>query len=150
MKTDPRYGYFPRWPQDGDSWIHPEDLVVAQRLVPSMRIWRRDGTRGRFAILHYGDIRIRVVPTLWNEIVGSEIATEGIEVGVWVEILSRMQRNTYRIGKIREMFWDSRTGTIRYRIEHNQKPLPNFFGRDDLRPIRPISTRHGSDMAFSR
>ena len=133
MKLDPRYGYYPWWPQDGDDWIHPEDVSVARRMIPSGRIWRRDGIRGPFVVLHYGSVRLRVRPTLWIEVAG-----EGLNIGDWVEVLSRMQKNTYRIGTVREMFWDLHRRSIRYRIEYRRQLLPNAFLRDDLRPVESV------------
>ena len=58
-----------------------------------MRIYRRDGEQGPYVILHYGDERLRALRTLWQE-----VHSEGFEIGDWVEVLSRGQRNTPRTG----------------------------------------------------
>ena len=133
MKLDPRYGYYPWWPQDGEDWVHPEDVAIARRMIPSQRIWRHDGDAGPFIILHYGDVRIRVRPTLWKEVRG-----EGLEVGDWVEVLSRMGKNKYRIGRIREVVWDDHTRAIHYQVEDHRQPIASWYTRRDLRPVQSI------------
>ena len=55
MKVDPKYGYYPWWPEDGNDWVHPEDVELARQMIPSPRVFRRDGEQGPFVILHYGD-----------------------------------------------------------------------------------------------
>jgi hypothetical protein len=133
MKTDPKYGYYPHWPQDGNGCIHPEDVQVAAQMIPSQRVWRRDGRRGDFVVLHYGDVRLRVRPTLWID-----VAWEGFDVGDWVEVLSRLGHNTPRTGRIREMLWDPTANALRYQITEGDVPIPNLYVREDLRPVEPI------------
>ena len=98
MKTDPKYGYYPWWPEDGDAWLHPEDVELGRSLIPSYRIFRRDGSEGPFGWLHYGEVRLRVKPTLWKE-----VSPEGFEIGDWVEVLSpaacRIPRERRRFGR---------------------------------------------------
>ena len=47
IKLTPKYGYYPRWPEDGDAWVHPEDAALAKALLPSPRVFRRDGEFAR-------------------------------------------------------------------------------------------------------
>ncbi|MBI83010.1 MAG: hypothetical protein CMJ81_07430 [Planctomycetaceae bacterium] len=147
MKTDPRYGYYPWWPENDDDWVHPEDVAVARGMIPSKRIWRRDGTLGPFVFLHYGEVSIRVRPALWVEVNG-----EGIEPGDWVEVLSRMQKNTHCIGQVREMFWNTYTRSIGYRIQSGQQIVPKTFASTDLRLVRTGVTNHplGPLLPFPR
>lgn len=130
LKTDPKYGSFPWWPEDGDEWIHPEDVAKVRGMIPSGRIFRRDGTDGAFVVLHYGDMRLRVVRTLWQE-----VEPEGFELGDWVEVLSRGMRNEARTGTIREMLWDERERRIHYQISENGRPISQLYTREDLRGI---------------
>jgi hypothetical protein len=134
LNTEPRYGYYPWWPVDGDNWVHPEDIERTRALIPSLRVWRRQGIRGPFVLLHYGPLRLRVRPTLWIE-----VSSEGLEVGDWVEVCSRMMRNTYRIARIGEMIWDERARSIRYQVHQRGQLLPAWLTRADLRPVEPIS-----------
>ncbi|MCP4191957.1 MAG: hypothetical protein GY768_15200 [Planctomycetaceae bacterium] len=128
MKLDPRYGYFPRWPENGNTWIHPADITIARNTIPSFQIWRREETHTPYELLSQGEITIRVLPSLWTQ-----IPSEGIEIGDWVEVKSRLQNNTYRIAKIREMHWNTRSQSIDYRVEFRQFILPNKLTRADLR-----------------
>ena len=133
LKTEPKYGYFPWWPQDGDDWLHPDDVTAARSLIPSGRIFRRDGTDGDFLQLHYGDMTFRIRRTLWQE-----VRPEGLEVGDWVEVLAHGMLNTPRTGTIREMVWDQYAGAIRYQIRENDLPIEQFYSREDLKPVEPI------------
>jgi uncharacterized protein DUF6960 len=139
LKTDPKYGYFPWWPEDGNDWVHPEDVDLARSMIPSGRIFRRDGIKGVFHLLHYGETKLRVRPTLWQE-----VQPEGFELGDWIEVLSRGLRNEPRTGVIREMLWDDDARAILYYIHDNNVPISEPYTRDDLRhvqPTDPITTR---------
>ena len=136
MKTDPRYGYYPWWPEDGDDWLHPEDVAAARAMIPSARVFRRDGETGPFVVLHYGPVRIRAKRTLWQE-----VKSEGFNLGDWVEVLSRMQSNTPRTGVLCEMHWDETARGLRYQVQENERVIPNWFAADDLRHIEPPQVR---------
>jgi len=133
LKTDPKHGYFPWWPEDGDEWVHPEDAATARGMIPSQRVFRRDGTKGKFLLMHYGDVTLRVRRTLWQQ-----VEPEGLEIGDWVEVLTRGMRNTARTGTIREVLWDEREQRMRYQILENNLPIEQIYSRDDLRPVEPI------------
>ena len=133
LKTDPKYGYFPWWPEDGDAWVHPEDVDIARAMMPSPRIFRRDGTSGRLAVLHYGGTRLRVRPALWQE-----VPPPDFEIGDWVEVLSRGMLNAPRVGVIRELLWDERSQAPRYQIFEIDQPIEQRYAADDLRPTEPI------------
>ncbi len=132
MKSKPKYGYYPWWPENGDDWIHPEDINLARRLIPSMRIFRRDGELGPFVVLHYGIVQLRVQRTLWQE-----VESEGFEIGDWVEVLARSYRNTPRTAVIREVLWDGNSRRIHYQVSENDLPIPNLFTSEDLQHIEP-------------
>jgi hypothetical protein len=135
LKTDPKYGYYPWWPEDGDDWVHPEDVELARQLIPSPRVFRRDGTQGEFVLLHYGHQRLRVKRTLWQEVV-----TEGFEIGDWVEVLSRGYRNTPRTAIVQEITWDSNARAMRYQVLDNDRLIPNLYSAEDLRHVEPTQT----------
>lgn len=135
LKVDPKFGYYPWWPEDGDDWVHPEDVELARQLIPSPRVFRRDGTQGEFVVLHYGDQQLRVKRTLWQE-----VAPEGYEIGDWVEVLSRGYRNTPRTAIIHEIIWDGNARALRYQVMDNGKLIPNLYGAEDLRHVEPTQT----------
>jgi hypothetical protein len=132
LKTDPKYGYFPGWPEDGDAWIHPEDVAAARAMIPSNRVFCRDGNKGDFVLLHYGDTTLRVRPTLWQE-----VEPEGFEIGDWVEVRSRGMLNEPRVGIIREILWDERGRSMHYQISENGKPIEQLYRREDLQHVEP-------------
>ena len=132
MKIEPRYGYYPWWPEDGDEWLHPEDVELARETIPSMRIFRREAEDEPYQKLYYGELRLRVLRTLWQE-----VKSEGFEIGDWVEVLSRMGNNEPRTAQIREMVWDQHARGLRYQVIDNGKPIPNFFTAEDLRHVDP-------------
>jgi len=134
LKLEPRYGYYPWWPEDGDDWLHPADVELARQLIPSQRVFRRDGEQGPFLVLHYGALKLRVQRTLWQE-----VASEGFEIGDWVEVLSRCQQNQPRTGTIRERVWDERSRALRYQLRDKNQPIPNFFAAEDLRHVEPTA-----------
>jgi hypothetical protein len=136
LKTDPKYGYYPCWPEDGDDWIHPEDVPLAQSLIPSGRVFRRDGEQRDLIVLHYGDRKLRVRRTLWQE-----VESEGFEIGDLVEVVPRGMQNAPRTGTIREMLWDEDAGGLRYQIDEAGVPLEILYSRDDLQPVTPPEDR---------
>lgn len=132
LKTDPKYGCFPWWPEDGNDWVHPEDVTKARAMIPSGRVFRRDGTEGDYLLLHYGDATLRVHRTLWQE-----VEPEGFEIGDWVEVRSRGMRNEPRTGVIRDVLWDARSDQLYYLISENDVPLNERYTRDDLEHVEP-------------
>lgn len=136
MKIDPRYGYYPWWPEDGNQWLHPEDVELARKTIPSMRIFRRDGEFEPFVVLRYGELRLRVARTLWKE-----VYWEGFEIGDWVEVLSRGHRNTPRTATIREMVWDTASRAIRYQVLENDKPIAKLYAAEDLQHVDPTEAK---------
>lgn len=141
LKTDPKYGCFPWWPENGNDWVHPEDVDLARSMIPSGRVFRRDGAAGDFLLMHYGDITLRVRRTLWQEVV-----PEGFELGDWVEVLSRGMRNEPRTGIIRDVIWDDRDSVIRYYITANGVPINESYTRDDLEHVDPTRQPPSSSL----
>jgi hypothetical protein len=133
LKFDRKYGYFPRWPEDGDAWVHPEDVAQARAVIPSNRVFRRDGNHGVFHRLYYGPVVIRTRPALWQE-----VAYEGFDIGDWVEVLSRGMRNEPHTGIIREMLWHDRLRGVCYQIVESDNLIPDLYTRDDIRHVEPV------------
>ncbi len=106
-------------------------------MLPSGRLFRRDGSDGEYLLLHYGDVTLRVRPTLWQE-----VPHEGFELGDWVEVLGHGMRNEPRTGVIREMLWDERARGIRYLILENGQPIEQQYTRDDLRHVEPTQSQN--------
>lgn len=133
LKIDPKYGYFPWWPEDGDEWVHAEDVTAARAMIPSQRVFRRDGEVGEFVLMQYGDVTLRVRRTLWQQ-----VEWEGLEIGDWVEVLARGMRNEPRTGTIREVLWDERGERLQYQILEKGVPIEQVYTRDDLQRVEPV------------
>jgi len=136
LKTDPKYGHFPWWPEDGIDWIHPEDVSLARTLIPSQRVFRRDGMGGGYLELRYVDICVRVRRTLWQE-----VKPEGFEIGDVVEVRSRGMANEPRTGTIAEMLWNEHEGELRYQVSDRGKLIETLFSCDDLKHVEPAAER---------
>ena len=137
LKTDPKHGFYPWWPEDGDDWVHPEDVELARSLIPSPRIWRRDGEHGDYILLHYGDLTLRVKRTLWRE-----APFEGYEVGDHVEVLPHGMQNEACTGVIRDVHWDAHECGIRYRVATAEGTLLDRpFEVRDLKHVVPPEPR---------
>jgi hypothetical protein len=134
LKTDPKYGCFPWWPEDGNDWVHPDDVALARSVIPSGRVFRRDSSDGEYLVMRYGEITLRVRRTLWQE-----VEPEGFELGDWIEVLSLGLRNEPRTGVIREMLWDPRASVIHYFIAENNVPINEPYARDDLQHVQPTT-----------
>lgn len=139
LKTDPKYGIYPWWPEDGNAWLHPDDVHAARRMIPSERVFCRDGSEGEYIVLHYGDVRLRVRRTLWLE-----VPWEGYNVGDWVEVMARGSKNEFRTGRIREMLWNAHAGVIHYQIEQAGSKVETLYTADDLRPVEPTQPNRWS------
>ncbi|MCO6047149.1 hypothetical protein NG895_24895 [Aeoliella sp. ICT_H6.2] len=138
LKTDPKYGYYPWWPENGDDWIHPEDVELARRMVPSPRVWRRDGQQGEFVVLTYGQHILRVRRTLWKE-----LPYEGFDIGNLVEVRTRGMQNDHRTGTITEMLWDDHTGTLRYQVHepNDEVESKRTYTAEDLKHVEQTDAR---------
>ncbi len=132
LKTDPKYGVFPWWPENGNHWLHPQDVLIARNLIPSSRVFRRDDADGDYVVYSYGSERIRGKRTLWLE-----VAHEGLDLGMWVEILPKGMQNDPRTGTIGDMLYQPSWNQLRYRVIVNELPVPKLFAADDLRPVEP-------------
>ena len=138
LKTDPKYGYYPWWPENGDDWVHPEDVEIARSTIPSPRVWRRDGQQGECIVLTYGDVTLRVQRTLWRE-----LKWEGFDIGDLVEVRTRGMTNEHRTGAVREMHWDDHSGQIKYQIHEPDEEVENpiSYTADDLKHVDPTDAR---------
>lgn len=135
LKTDPRYGHYPWWPEDGDAWLHPEDVALARRTIPSPRVWRTDGrianTSGDpFIVLQYGGDRLRVRPRLWQE-----VPRPAFEIGDLVEVLPHGMQNDPVTGRVREVLWDDGKNRVTYQLDVADRLVETAYIETDLKPV---------------
>lgn len=127
MREKKNYAIYTRWPQDGTAWIHPDDIPIVRKLIPSRRIFRRETDDGHYAVFSYGNQQFRVLPTLHLAIDG-----EGFDVGDRIEVKSLLGKNRPFIGRIREMRWNDRHQRIEYFLTHTEQRVPRWYSADEL------------------
>ena len=130
LKRAVQYGVFPWWPQDGNDWIHPDDIRLARRLIPSSRVFRREPHDEEYFLLRYGRDVIRAKPALWKV-----VRTDGFEIGDRVEILSRLGQNLPAVAVIREMRWNADARQIEYFLRRAGRNLSRAHVAADLRRV---------------
>jgi hypothetical protein len=101
-------------------------------MIPSERVFCRDGEAGDFVVMHYGEVRLRVRRALWQRIDPPKFA-----IGGWVEVLTRGQTNEPRVGVVREMLWDERAKEVRYQITEAGQPIEQRYSEGDLQETGP-------------
>jgi len=141
----PDYGCFLRWPENGQGFIHPDDVSLVTQLVPSSRVMKRLSFDGVYYHYGYGRLRFRLRPAMWSTVRG-----EGIDIGDQVETIGLgMQRDRF-VARVWGMYYVSRKRCILYRLRRAEQMVPNLYPRDQLRcltdkaTVRPASTRYRS------
>lgn len=127
----PDWGVYLRWPSDGDAWIHPEDVDLVQRLIPSRRVFRRSAWDGEFYHLHYGELTFRARPSMWVRVPDTDL-----EVGQQVELLSRHQENDPGIFRIAGIFFVPASSEVEYALLNDELTLKRRFSRADVKPLQ--------------
>ncbi len=127
----PDWGVYLTWPIEGQSWIHPADLSQALRLIPSRRVFHRTRWDRTFYQLNYGELTIRVRPTLWVR-----VDSVDLQIGQQVELLAREGANDPGIFHVRDILYCPRKGAIEFVLAQRGMALPKTFAREDLRPLR--------------
>lgn len=130
MRSELPYCVFPRWPQDDDAWIHPDDVPLVRRLIPGTRVFRRAGQEGAYFVLRYGKLRLRVRAAMHLALRG-----DGLDVGDLVEVCSQVGKNRALVATIGDMHWSARYGTIEYRLRRRAMTLARRYHAGDLRLV---------------
>jgi len=129
----PKHG-FCLWPEDGEDWIHPNDLEMARTLIPSKRVFRKEDCYDPilkqlgYVEYSYGDRSFRGLPTLWHEVV-----SDGYEIGDSVELKSSYGKLRPIIADIVGIFWNRHDQTIEYELMKNGVPQPNRYQANQFR-----------------
>lgn len=144
LKDEPKYGHYPWWPpheggEDGNAWVHPDDVALARESIPSPRIWRRTtADEPGYLLLSYGPLKIRVKRTLWCEVHLEGLGEEDwFKIGDWVEVKPQAMKNDPHTGVIREMLWDETVNEIRYQIEVAGVLHEKLYPAHDFKHIEP-------------
>ncbi len=135
----PDWGVYLNWPAEGQSWIHPADVSLALRLIPSHRVFHRTRWDRTFYQLHYGELTIRVRPTLWVRVESLDL-----QVGQQVELLAQNGENDPGIFTVRDILFCPRKQEIEFSMSQRGMTLHKRFSRANLRPLRVVhSLRSG-------
>ncbi len=126
----PDYGCFPRWPENGHGFIHPDDSALVLRLIPSERVFRRDLYDGTYYHYRYGELRFRLKPCLWLK-----VQSEGIDIGDSVETIGVGMERELFIAEVHGMYFVRRKGCLLYRLRRGSTPLPNLYASSSLRQL---------------
>ena len=136
LKIPPRHGVYLWWPGPVESWVHPEDYDIANELIPSNRVFRREQLDNEYSVLTYGDQQLRVRPVIWLE-----IRSDGYEIGDQVEVKSRMGRGRPFIAHIVQIRWDQENRRILYSLEHAGRKLVRPYTEDEFQ-LAPCLDAH--------
>lgn len=137
----PDYGTFTHWPDKGHARIHPDDIAIVNRLIPSDRVFRRRRFDGVFYEYHYGkSVRFRLRPSMWVP-----LKYEGFDVGDQVEVLGLGMVRKAMIARIVEMRFNQREQQIQYTLQWADAVQPRPYSADDMRLLtRKVSLRPGT------
>ncbi len=149
LKVPDRFGVYLRWPQDGNDWIHPEDVELTNQLIPGRRIFQRHALDGDYSKYTYGEHSIRLKPTLWLE-----VESDGYLVGDRVEIRSQMGKRDPSIATIEDVLWNQHEQFVEYTLVVNGTTLPTSFRFAEIQPVfklgQPMSLRESELAAKAR
>ena len=126
-----KWGVYTTWPEEGLHNVHPEDLWLAERLLPGNRIFQRRDLDGDYNLLTYGRHQIRVRPTLWVE-----TPEPPFKLGEQVEVRSQLGRLTPQIARIHQVFWNAHSRRIEFELARFGRRIPGKFSAGDLRAVR--------------
>jgi hypothetical protein len=139
----PDYGCFLRWPTDGQGFIHPDDVSVVTRLIPSPRVFKRISFDGTYYHFVYGSKQFRLRPAMWLA-----VKTEGIEIGDRVETVGVGFERDRFVATVWGMYYVTRKGCILYRLRRGDQVIPSLFAGDQIRllddksSVRPGNTKY--------
>lgn len=130
VQSFPQYGLFPRWPDEGTGFIHPDDRALVSQLIPSERVFRRDSYDGSYYHYRYGGHRFRLRPCLWLP-----IQMEGVDVLDQVETIGLGLERDRFVGQVMGMYYVRRKGRILYRLRRGDQVIRRLYPRDQIRLI---------------
>ncbi len=149
LRLPDRFGVYLRWPENGDDWIHPEDVELCHQLIPSPRIFQKKIYDRVYNRIEYGATCIRVKPALWLE-----VRTDGYLIGDRIEIRSRLGKRRPAIATIEETLYNRREKSVDYVLNCNGNRLAGLFRIEDIQPAfrldEPLNARQRELIEKSR
>lgn len=141
----PDYGCFLRWPENGQGFIHPDDVATVTQLIPSTRVMKRVSFDGTYYHYRYGRLQFRLRPAMW-----STVRTDGMEIGDQVETTGLGLERDRFVATVWGMYYVPRKGCILYRLRRGGQVVPRLYTADQLKcltekaTVRPANTRYRS------
>ncbi|GAB5403802.1 MAG: hypothetical protein Aurels2KO_20330 [Aureliella sp.] len=126
----PDWGVYLRWPEDGNEWIHPEDVTLATQLIPSRRVFKRTKWDSGFYHLLYGEHFLRVRPSMWTQVPGVDL-----ELGQQVELLAQFGKHDPGVFRIEDILYDNEKHRIEFALNRGEIVLESLFSRSDIKPV---------------
>ncbi|MCC6507966.1 MAG: hypothetical protein IT423_02590 [Pirellulaceae bacterium] len=123
----PDYGAYLRWPVAGTDWIHPDDIALAESLIPSARVFRRLQYDGQYYHVQYGTVMLRVRPTMWTQMPVCDV-----QVGDRVEIISRFGQQDPGIAIVADVLANRSADNYEFRLQRGEMSLPQLFVREQF------------------
>ena len=139
----PDYGCFLRWPQNGQSFIHPDDLATVSRLIPSPRVIQRRSFDGTYYHFQYGQLQFRLRPAMWLA-----VQSEGIDIGDKIETTGLGLERDRFVAIVWGMYFVQRKGCILYRLRRAGQVVTTLYSREQLKlltnkaTVRPPNTKY--------
>lgn len=126
----PDYGCFVRWPEEGQGFIHPDDVPLATTMIPSPRVLKRVSFDGTYYHFRYGQRQFRLRPAMWLP-----IRTEGIDVGDQVQTKGMGLERERFVATVWGMYYINRKGCILYRLMRAGRKVPELFTGEQLQVL---------------
>ena len=139
----PDYGCIVRWPEDGQAFIHPDDVAAATRCFPSERVLMRHAFDGTYYHYRYGETRFRLRPSMWIS-----VKHEGIDIGDQVEVTGRAMERDLFVAEVWGMHYIRRKGRIVYRLRRADQVIPRLYVSDHLKLLTDKSVIRDADIPF--
>jgi hypothetical protein len=130
IRRPDKWGVYVTWPEEGLHNVHPDDLWLAERLLPGNRVFLRQDLDSEFNLLSYGRHQLRVRPTMWVE-----TPEPPFKLGDQVEVRSQLGRLTPQIARVAQVFWNSRNRRMEFELSRLGRPVPGRFLASDLSPV---------------
>lgn len=130
LRRPDKWGVYVIWPEEGLHNVHPDDLWLAERLLPGNRVFLRRDLNEEFNLLTYGRHQLRVRPTMWVETPEPEF-----KLGQQVEVRSQMGRLTPQIARVAQIFWNSRQRCMEFELSRVGRSIPGRFLAGDLSAV---------------
>ena len=142
LKQPTKFGAFLWWTEQTPTWGHPDDVKIADSLIPSNRVFVRSNCSNSsdrelgFSKFQYGADYFRGKPALWLE-----VPHQDIEIGDMVEIKSQNGKLKPQIACVRDSLWSRSRRTVEFLLSVNQILFRHHFLASDFRPARRLG-RH--------